>query len=141
MRERFSLRALLAGVAATPIWPARLSEKKSPQPDAELIALGRQFDELAEVLDRSGWKDEAAMSDFTAVEKTIMECEAVTAAGLSVKARAVSWALLGDLDPSDVPAADKKIAVSVVRDVIRVHARRLEEQAALMKLASLMLSL
>jgi hypothetical protein len=109
-------------------------------PDADLVALGREFDQLAGELHRTGWKDPDTVSRFEAIEKAILDREPATAAGLSVKARAVSWALLGDLDPSREPTADKVIATTVIRDVIRVHARRLEEQAALMKLASLLLS-
>jgi hypothetical protein len=65
------------------------------QPDAELVALGRQFDDLTEILDR-GWPDDATFEKFSAIEKAILEREAVTVAGLSVKARAACWALLGD---------------------------------------------
>jgi hypothetical protein len=133
MHEGFSRRALIAGLAVTPILPSQASEQLA-QPDAELVALGHQFDELAAFLHYAGWGDDAAVTRFAAVERAILDCEAVTVEGLSVKARAACWARLGDLDPSIEPTTDKRMAISIIRDLIRVHAPHLERPGALKKL-------
>jgi hypothetical protein len=49
-----------------------------------------------------------------------MAAPAQTIDGLRVKARAACWALLGDLDDGDPSTMDKRIALSIVRDLIRV---------------------
>jgi hypothetical protein len=57
-------------------------------------------------------------------------------AGLCVKARAACWALLGDLDPSNQPSTDKRMGLSIIRDLIRVHAPHLEQPGALKQLVA-----
>ncbi len=136
MQEGLSRRELIAGVVAVPVFPARLSEPLGDQPDTELIALGRQFDELATLLDRTGWGDDAAVAQFAAIERAILDCKAVTVEGLAVKARAACWALLGDLDPSNGSTTDKRMAISIIRDLIQVHCPHLEKPSALKQLVA-----
>jgi hypothetical protein len=53
-----------------------------------------------------------------------------------VKARAACWALLGDLDPAGQSTTDKRMALSLVRDLIRLYDPGLERPGALEKLVS-----
>jgi hypothetical protein len=135
MSDNFSRRRVLACVAATPVLPLTLSEGAA-RADEQLVALGRQFDELAGLLDRTAWADDAALMKFGAVEKAIWEREATTMAGLSVKARAACWARLGDLDPSNESTTDKRMAMSIVRDLVRIHVPNLEHPGALAQLVA-----
>ena len=51
----------------------------------------------------------------------ILAIQAKTIDGLRVKARAACWALLGDLAPGSNTTLDKSMALSIVRDLIRLH--------------------
>ena len=61
----------------------------------------------------------------------ILAIQAKTIDGLRVKARAACWALLGDLDPAEDATIDKSMALSIVRDLIRLHDPNLEHPGAL----------
>jgi hypothetical protein len=76
-----------------------------------------------QVLEQLGWLD-----------AEIVGMEAVTMEGLCVKARAACWALLGDLDPAGQLTTDKRMALSIVRDLIRLYDPGLERPGALKKL-------
>lgn len=121
-------------MAVIPIIPGQLAAQVK-QPDAELIALGRQFDDLAELVDRTGYITDV-YAQFDAVEKAIVTQEATTMAGLSVKARAACWAVLGDFDPLNQPTTDRRMAMSIIRDLIRIHAPHLEQPGALERLVA-----
>ena len=51
-----------------------------------------------------------------------------------MKARASCWALLGDLDPVNGSSLDKGMALSIVRDLIRLQYPHLEKPGALTRL-------
>jgi hypothetical protein len=72
------------------------------------------------VLDRYGW-----------IEAEIVATSATTIEGLRVKARAACWALLGDLDPAGESTTDKRMALSIVRDLVRHCDPGLERPRAL----------
>ena len=59
---------------------------------------------------------------------------ATTMEGLYVKARAGCWALLGDLDADEHASADQRMALSIMRDLIRLYQPSLERPGALKKL-------
>ena len=63
--------------------------------------------------------------------KALVVCSQRWIKSLCVKARAACWALLGDLDPMDEPTTDKRMALSIVRDLIRLHDPDLEHAGAL----------
>ena len=106
--------------------------------DAKLIALGRTFDALATKIDQAidhGLNIAMdVLEQFGRVEAEIVVSPATTVEGLRVKARAACWALLGDLDPTDEATTDRKMAVSIVRDLIRLHDSGLERPGALKEL-------
>jgi hypothetical protein len=68
------------------------------------------------------------------IEAQIVATQATTIKGLRVKAQAACWALLGDLDPAGQPTTDKRMALSIVRDLIRLYDSGLEQPGALKKL-------
>ena len=51
--------------------------------------------------------------------------------GLCVKARASCWALLGDLDDASDATTDRRMTLSIVRDLIRLYDPGLERPGAL----------
>jgi hypothetical protein len=95
-------------------------------PDAELIALGRQFDSISPALDRASEHDEAIalLDKMESVSSTIVATPAKTLQGLYVKARATVWAMLegDDFDPTKEDSMNDKIAASIVRDLLRLSA-------------------
>jgi len=131
-----SRRALLAGLATVPV--AQFSAGAMAIDDAKLTILGGKFDALAAEIDRSieFGPDVAmdALDQFSHITAEILTIQAKTIEGLSVKARAACWALLGDLDPADDVTLDKSMALSIVRDLIRLHDPSLEHPGALGKL-------
>jgi len=131
-----SRRALLAGLAIVPL--AQLSAEAMAKDDAKLIILGRKLDILAAEIDHSIERgpDIAfdALEQFSRITAEILTIQAKTIEGLSVKARAACWALLGDLDPVDNSSLDKSMALSIVRDLIRLQHPHLEHPGALRKL-------
>ncbi len=56
---------------------------------------------------------------------------ATTIHGLRVKARAACWALLGELEWDDQLTTEKKMALSIVRDLIRLYDPDLERDGPL----------
>jgi hypothetical protein len=50
--------------------------------------------------------------------------------GLCVKARAACWALLGDLNDPAGATTDERMALSIVRDLIRLYHPALEQPGA-----------
>ncbi len=126
-KASLSRRGVIAGIAAAPATTAFAA------PDTELLALGRQFDEVTRILDATEWSDAAAVARLDEVEAAILGAEATTMEGLAVKARAAYWARLGDLD-QDGESTDQRMALSIIRDLIRLHDPALERPGALTKL-------
>ena len=106
----------------------------------KLIAFGSEFDELAAQIDKAIVRrtdvGQEILDRFDCVELEILMTEARTIDGLRVKARAACWALLGDLDPASESTTDKRMALSIVRDLIRLYDPGLEQPNALKKLLS-----
>jgi hypothetical protein len=101
--------------------------------DTELVALGNQFDALTRVLDAADlWGDMAYALDR--IERAILNTQAKTMEGLRVKARAACWARLGDLDPASGSTTDERMALSIIRDLIRLFDPKLEQPGALQKI-------
>jgi hypothetical protein len=96
-------------VAEIAIGAATLASAPGQRPDAELIDLGRQFEEIAAALD--GDNAEAALDRLAVIEPTIVAMPAATIEGILVKARAACWTLSGDLNPNG-PTTDVRMALS-----------------------------
>lgn len=79
-KSEISRRVLVAGLAATPVLSTAQAEVSAP--DAKLIALGDQFEEIVRALEDSDWADDEYSARFAA--------QATTIEGLCVKALARS---------------------------------------------------
>ena len=74
------------------------------------------------------------LEEFGCINAAIVATPATTMEGLYVKARAGCWALLGDFDSADQSASGARMAFSMMRDLIRLHAPHLENPGALQRL-------
>jgi hypothetical protein len=106
--------------------------------DIVLLALGQRFDALAAQIDHTiehgldiAW---ATLEEFGRIDAAIVATSATTMDGLYVKARAACWALLGDFDSANQSASGARMAFSMMRDLIRLHAPHLENPGALQRL-------
>ena len=130
----FSRRSALFSAAMIPA----VATTRPGEADAVLLALGRRFDLIAAQLDyaieHSLDIDWDALYEFSDVEAEICATAATTIEGLYVKARAVCWALLGDLEYCERSPANERMGLSIVRDLIRLHRPDLEHPGALKKL-------
>jgi len=133
---RTSRRALLCGLAVAPL--IQLSADAKTENDDELVTFGRKFDLLATSIDHSIEHrldlDVKTLEHFNRVSAEILTMQARTIEGLSVKARAACWGLLGDLDHTDDMTLNDSMALSIVRDLIRLYNPYLERPGALRKL-------
>lgn len=137
-KTKFSRRALLESLAVVSASPAAFSADGASSSDARLIALGREFDAVAAEVDRGieGPADipTAALDGLGEVLAEIEATPATTIEGLQVKARAACWSLLGDLDTPEKATGDVCMALSIFRDLIRMHRPEMERPGALTKL-------
>ena len=108
--------------------------------DAELIRLGRQFEAIAEridfAIDHSGpghsYYDQTltdAIADYGVVYDRISALRATTTAGLSVKARIVTWASAGKMHPEDSAILIDPIALSLAEDLLKVASQQSAAEA------------
>jgi hypothetical protein len=135
--KQLSRRAALISAAFIPALAAAV-DAETAKADSTLLALGRRFDALAAQLDHAvehgpniSWN---ALEEFSRVETQIVATPASTIQGFCVKARAVCWALLGDLDASERSTAYERMTLSIVRDLIRICDPSLEQPGALNEL-------
>jgi hypothetical protein len=101
-----------------------------------LVAFGRRFDELAAKLDDGldiAWE---MLEEFSQIEGQVIARPATMIEGLWVKARVTCWARLGDLDASEQSKASGRMALSMMRDLIRLHDPSLERPGALKRLVN-----
>ena len=136
---RLSRRSILGSLAVSPVLasPTLTTEASA---GAHLLALARQFDALAAQIDYAIENGSDIAQDilyqFSHIEAEIVATPATTIDGLRVKARAACWALLGDLDSADQSTTDKRMALSIVRDLIRLHDPNLERIGAVGELVA-----
>jgi hypothetical protein len=116
MTRDLTRRAAVAAIAAG----APTFASGAPRhPDAELIELGRQFEEITAALDRDD--AEPALDRLAVIEPAIIAMPATTIEGMRVKARAACWAMMGDFEDLSGPTTDVRMARSIVRDLIRLY--------------------
>ena len=133
-----SRRAALASLATSSLLVGTSPVFATSDADAYLLALGRDFDAASAKLDSvlanerdPPWR---LLDELTHLDTEIVATQAVTMEGLCVKARAACWALLGDIDPEGQATTDKRMALSIVRDLIRLFAPNLEQPGTLTRL-------
>ena len=97
-------------------------------PDAALIALGDQFNQLTDTWDELARQTNdtyenvdiiGLIETLDPIEAAIVATPAKTIEGLLVKARAAYWSREGCIHPELEESTDKKMAWSIVRDLIR----------------------
>ena len=137
-----SRRHLVTTAAALPALavPALASDATGPNhPDADLIALGIAFDEVAgringvfrqseleraagrsghEVEDEREPELDALHAEIKPIENAITRAVATTMEGLMVKARVVYWCRQGEVDVSNDDATDDRVDASIIRDLM-----------------------
>lgn len=128
-----SRRSVLLSAAVIPA-SSMSKSAQTPATDHILFALGRKFDALTEKLDGDLNMPWETLEEFSRIEAQILATSATTLEGLCVKARAACWALLGDLDSNEQSTTDKRMALSIVRDLIRLYDPSLERPGALKRL-------
>jgi len=118
--------------AALPAISARFFIGQLGQPDRRLLELSRRFERVAEQLD--DYAKSPSFADlvlFGRDHDEIAATSATTVEGLCAKARAGCWTLLGDFESVDASATGARMAFSIMRDLIRMHAPHLEHPGAL----------
>ena len=130
---RFSRRTIVASLAIAPALSTSAAMAETTSPDAELIALGCQFDAVTAAID-DAFEGRAELTNelerLGSLEAARVARPAKTREGLCVKARAACWALLGDLEPAG-ETLDQRMGISIVRDLIRLSSPELEKPGAL----------
>jgi hypothetical protein len=133
-----SRRATLRSLAGIFVVIPQVSECAISSSNARLLALGNALDEITGRLDRAvgggydvedGW-----LEDLDRIEAEILKTQASTIDGLRVKARAACWALLGDLDSVREETTDQRMAISIIRDLVRGYDPQLERPGAVKQL-------
>jgi hypothetical protein len=117
MSKELTRRAALVAIAAG---APTLTASAPGHPDAELIELGRQYDEAAAAIEQNGADDEP-WARQGAIFDAIIGMPAATIEGVRVKARVVCDGLLGDLDENTWPKGQNPLPLSIVRDLIRLY--------------------
>ena len=133
--KHFSRRSVLFSTAIIPAI-AELRFNQMSATDIVLTTLGHKFDALSARLDDGLGGALATLEEFDRIEAEIIATRAATIEGLCVKARVTCWALLGDLDPSEQSTANERMALSIVRDLIRLCDPSLERPGALKRLVN-----
>ena len=137
---RPSRRTVVGTLVIAPVLATAAHAQETSSYDAELIALGHQFDEVAAQIDHAiDGKSELkmdALNKLRILDTKITSAQAKTIEGLRVKARAACWALLGDLDAEGQSSTDERMALSIVRDLIRLYEPQLEHPGALKQLVA-----
>jgi hypothetical protein len=130
-------RAFRAGDSSAAIVTAARPESGAPQNDADLLALGKRFNDLAAELDRDverlreevgdealTKKVEAILVRMDPIERAIIETPACTIAGLGVKARHAAYVLSryweAPVDRIDWDARAIRLLIEAVCDFARM---------------------
>jgi hypothetical protein len=135
--KSLSRRCVVRSVASLPLC-ALPTHIKNDAADAPLFALGLAFDAVSGQIDHAiehglhlDWD---LLREFDRIEAEILARSATTLEGLFVKAKVACWGLLGDLEPSSQSGTLDRIALSIIRDLVRLHRPELERPGALTKL-------
>ena len=126
-------RCVLTAIATAPA--SALLHAQENNPDATLLMLCREIDalmtQLDQAIDTGAEFDDEVLRRFGWAEAAIVAAEAKTMEELAAKARIACWARLGDVDPIGEPTTDRRMALSMVRDLIRLCAPEQERPGAL----------
>lgn len=125
-RDKIVRRSLLGSLITWPLAVARpYTQGIDADADARLRRLELEFATVAEQVDLAiaGKRDLAQnlLDDLDYVEREMINTPATTLAGFRAKARAAQWALLDDIDPNRETSMDRRIALSIVRDLVNLY--------------------
>lgn len=133
MSPLVSRRGLMAGLAGSAIPTA--ARALTANPDAQLLALCNQFQELAVKLDQlvempagfdPGYRQILnVLNSMDFVDPAITSVPARTIAGMRAKAEIASWSRHGNLNVDNNANLDERMAWSIVRDIIQLREKAL----------------
>lgn len=124
-----SRRTLLMALTCAPGVSSVAMPERGHSPDEKLIALGAQFDHLTRTWDHVARQSHhtyenvdiiGLIETIDPIEAAIVATRAKTTEGLLVKARAANWSREGRINPEAEASTDKKMAWSIVRDLIEL---------------------
>lgn len=127
-----SRRSLVTALVCTPIVSQAAASPTLPSPDAALKALGRQFNHLCQTWDELARRTNhtyegvdiiGLIETLSPIEAAIVAARATTIEGLLVKAQAADWSRQGRIHPELEECTDRKMAWSIVRDLIELSPR------------------
>lgn len=128
----FSRRRLLLGLFGLPL-TFHSDEADAVNADAELVALGRRFAQLAAEFDfllaqpishdPDCCKFFGLIERLEPVEYRLTNLPATSIRGLSVKVEVARWSKQGVIDPSSHTCLDDRMAWSIVRDLLAIAAK------------------
>jgi hypothetical protein len=131
--RRYALRAFAASLLFSDA--AVATEAIRSPSDALLLTLGAAFDAIANRFDTLCENrhdlDTSILDELSHLLDQAVSTRATTLQGFCVKARIACWVWLGDLDDTPEATADQRITVSMVRDLIQLHAPQLERSGSL----------
>src|ERR1700676_184420 len=121
-RFKVSRRTLLMALSCAPGVSNIAIRQRVNSPDTELIALGAQFDCLAQTWDHIERQSNHTYETFIVglieainpIEAAIVASRAKTIEGLLVKARAANWSREGHIYPEEEISTDERMAWSIV---------------------------
>ena len=127
--DQFNLsrRTLLSALVCAPDVSNKAVSEQRCSPDAGLIVLGAEFDHLTRTWDTVARQTNHTYNNFdiiglieviNPIEAAIVSTRAKTIEGLLVKARAAKWSREDRIYPEAEETTDKKMAWSIVRDLI-----------------------
>ena len=129
MEKRLSRRALVTALVCAPVVSNVAICPPLSSPDATLIALGDQFNQLTGIWDELARQTNdtylnvdiiGLVEAINPIENAIVTTHAKTIEGLLVKARAANWSREGRIFPEQEETTDKKMAWSIVRDLVQL---------------------
>jgi len=129
--DQFNLsrRTLVASVACTAVVIRTMFDNAPRSPDAELVAFGRRLQHLTQTWDELAHQTNntydnvdilGLIEKLNPIESAIVRLPAKTIEGLLVKARAANWSREGRINPEKEISTDKKMAWSIVRDLLEL---------------------
>jgi len=137
-KPNLSRRSILGALATSPLLGSATLLAEGECADERLLNLGREFTTTVANIDRAiDQRTDIAdqwLGQLDRLDAEIVATPATTTEGLCVKARAACWASLGDLDPEGQSTTDRRMALSIVRDLIRLYDPGLERPSALKQL-------
>jgi hypothetical protein len=121
----FSRRASTLGLSLIPFFSASATIAD----DSALLSLCTQFDQIGymhNTSDLSKIEAEKVYQVLEMLEHQIVQMQAKTIEGVVAKALVAAWTRCGYLEPTDESTAEHRLAISILRDIVRLYAPHCE---------------